>query len=77
MVPYKKIDVIVEAFAKHLPNKNLIVIGDGPDFKKIDKLAKGNVDLLGFKEFDELKYFLQNARAFIFASEEDFGIAPL
>jgi len=77
MVPYKKIDVIVEAFAKYLPNKNLIVIGDGPDFKKIDKLAKGNVDLLGFREFDELKRYLQNARAFIFASEEDFGIAPL
>ena len=77
MVPYKKIDVIVEAFTKHLPNKKLIVIGDGPDFKKIDKLAKGNVDLLGFREFDVLKCYLQNARAFVFASEEDFGIAPL
>lgn len=75
MVPYKKIDLIVEAFSK--TNKRLIVIGDGPDFKKIKKLAKQNVELLGFKEKDEMIKLLRESKAFIFAAEEDFGIAPI
>jgi glycosyltransferase involved in cell wall biosynthesis len=77
MVPYKKIDLIVETFTKALPNKNLIVIGDGPDFDKIKALAGSNVTLLGYQKFDVLKDHLMRAKAFIFAAEEDFGIAPL
>ena len=77
MVPYKKIDLIVEAFSKQLPHKKLIVIGEGPDFKKIKLLAGSNVSLLGYQEFSVLKDHLGKAKAFIFAAEEDFGIAPL
>jgi glycosyltransferase involved in cell wall biosynthesis len=77
MVPYKKIDLIVETFTKALPNKKLIVIGDGPDFDKIKALAGSNVTLLGYQKFDVLKDHLMRAKAFIFAAEEDFGIAPL
>lgn len=77
MVPYKKIDLIVETFTKKFPEKKLIVIGDGPDFKKINNLAGKNVTLLGFQQFDTLKDLLAKAKAFIFAAEEDFGIAPL
>lgn len=77
MVPYKKIDLIVEVFTKYLPDKRLIVIGDGPDFKKIKDLAGPNVQLLGYQSFDVLKEHLASAKAYIFASEEDFGIAPL
>lgn len=77
LVPYKKIDLIVETFSKHFPNKKLIVIGDGPDFKKIKALAGTNVSLLGYQKFNILKDHLARAKAFIFASEEDFGIAPL
>lgn len=77
MVPYKKIDLIVETFSKRLPNKKLIVIGDGPDFDKIKALAGSNVTLLGYQKFDVLKDHLARAKAFIFAAEEDFGIAPL
>ncbi|MCB1214731.1 MAG: glycosyltransferase family 4 protein [Deltaproteobacteria bacterium] len=76
MVPYKKIDLIVEAFQK-LPNLNLIVIGEGPDFAKIKALAGPNVRLMGFQPQKVLLDHLQRAKAFIFASEEDFGIAPL
>jgi glycosyltransferase involved in cell wall biosynthesis len=76
MVPYKKIHLIVEAFAK-MPDRRLIVIGTGPQFKRIQKMAPPNVTLLGYQPFDVLLSHLQRARAFIFAAEEDFGIAPL
>ena len=77
MVPYKKIELIVETFSKEFPDKELIVIGDGPDFKKIKKIAKKNIQLLGQIPPKELLSFLSQAKAFIFASEEDFGIAPI
>lgn len=76
MVPYKKINLIVEAFSK-MPNKKLIVGGDGPDFKKIKKLKTANIELLGFLDNKTLLKYTQSAKAFIFAAEEDFGIAPI
>lgn len=76
MVPYKKMHLIVEAFAK-MPDRKLIMIGDGPQFKRIRKLATPNVTLLGYQPFPVLLSHLQRARAFIFVAEEDFGIAPL
>ncbi|WP_175073504.1 glycosyltransferase family 4 protein [Terribacillus sp. AE2B 122] len=76
MVPYKKMDLIVQAF-NEMPNKKLIVIGQGPDYEKIKKIAKDNIHLLGYQDNKTLKEYLQKAKAFIFAAEEDFGIAPL
>jgi glycosyltransferase involved in cell wall biosynthesis len=76
MVPYKRMDVIVEAFAK-MPEKRLIVIGDGPEMAKLRKLAGANVSLLGYQGDGVLRDHLQRARAFIFAAEEDFGILPV
>ena len=76
MVPYKKIDLIVEAFST-MPDKRLVVIGDGPDFAKIKAKAGSNVQLLGQQPFAVLREHMQQARAFVFAAEEDFGIAPL
>lgn len=76
MVPYKKIDIIVEAFSK-LPNKTLVVIGDGPDFNKIKSKAGPNVKMLGYKSNEVLIDYMQRAKAFIFAAEEDFGITPV
>lgn len=76
MVPYKKMDMIVEAFAK-MPDKKLIVIGDGPDFDKIKAKCPSNVTLMGFQKFEVLKDHMQRAKAFVFAAEEDFGITPL
>ncbi len=76
MVPYKRIDLIVEAFS-HLPDHRLVVVGDGPDFHKIRRKAGKNVELLGYQSFSVLRQYLQNARAFVFAAEEDFGIAPI
>ena len=76
MVPYKRIDMIVEAFTA-MPDRRLVVIGEGPDFEKIRAKAGANVTLLGYQPFEVLKDHLQRSRAFIFAAEEDFGIAPL
>ena len=76
MVPYKKISLIVEAFSQ-MPDKKLIVGGDGPDFAKIKKLAGRNVELLGYVDHAKLLPLTQRAKAFIFAAEEDFGIAPI
>lgn len=73
---YKRVDLIVEAFAK-MPDKKLIVIGEGPEFNKIKRKAGSNVQLLGYKKLDEMKGYLQRAKAFIFAAEEDFGITPV
>lgn len=76
MVPYKKIDLIVETFSSML-DKRLVVIGDGPDFEKIKSKAGPNVTLLGYQSHDVLVDYMQRAKAFVFAAEEDFGIAPL
>lgn len=75
-VPYKKIDLIVKAFSE-MPNKKLLVVGDGPDFKKIKKMAGSNIILLGFKPTSDVVQLMQKAKAFIFAAEEDFGIVVL
>lgn len=75
-VPYKKIDLIVESF-KDMPDKELIVIGDGPDADKIKNKSGKNVQLLGYQPTSVLINYLQRAKAFIFAAEEDFGLLPL
>lgn len=76
LVPYKKVDLIVRAFSK-LPNKKLIVIGDGPDRKKIEALLTENISYLGYQDFGTLKKYMSNAKAFVYAAEEDFGIVPV
>lgn len=76
MVSYKKIQLIVETF-NELPHLKLIVAGDGPEFKKIQKIAKSNIQLIGFVDAILLKKYMQKAKGFVFAAEEDFGIIPV
>jgi len=76
MVPYKRMDLIVDAFSL-MPDKKLIVIGDGPDFGKVQARTSSNVELLGYQATDILKDYMQRAKAFVFAAEEDFGITPV
>lgn len=76
LVPYKKVKLIVEAFNK-MPDKRLVVIGDGPDYDKIKAIAKENIDMMGYQPFAVLKEKMQHAKAFVFAAEEDFGITPV
>jgi glycosyltransferase involved in cell wall biosynthesis len=76
LVPYKKIDLIVSAFAR-MPERRLVVVGDGPEADKIRSKASPNVELLGYQPFEVLQDLMQRARAFVFAAEEDFGIIPV
>lgn len=76
LVPYKRMDLIVEAFSK-MPDKKLVLIGDGPDMEKIRVKAGSNVTIMGYQPFNVLKDHMQRAKAFVFAAEEDFGIAPV
>ena len=76
MVPYKKIDLIVEAFSK-MPGKKLIVAGEGPDYKKIKANATANTIILGHVSFTDLKKYMSKAKAFIIAADEDFGITAV
>ncbi|MGC8617070.1 MAG: glycosyltransferase family 4 protein [Desulfurella sp.] len=76
LVPYKKIDLIVEAFS-NMPEKKLIVCGDGPQLELIKKKATNNIEIVGYAKFDTLKHYMQKAKAFVFAAKEDFGIVPV
>lgn len=76
MVPYKRIDLIVKTFSA-LKDKRLVVAGVGPDYEKIKRLAGKDVEFLGFVSDDEMKRLMSNAKAFVFAANEDFGIIPL
>ena len=73
--PYKKVDLVVEAFNKlGLP---LVVIGTGEQEKYLRKIAKENVHILGWQDDSAVSQYYQNAAAFIFPTEDDFGIAPV
>lgn len=76
IVPYKKIPLIINAF-KQMPSRQLIVIGDGPLLGECVASAPPNVKVLGYQPDDVLRAHLMRANAFIFAAEEDFGIAPV
>lgn len=77
LVPYKRIDIMIEAF-NMLKDKKLVVVGDGQLMAELKKKKKSsNITLRGWVHHDELREIYQKARAFIFAAEEDFGIAPV
>lgn len=76
MVPYKKNSLIIKAFNR-MPDKKLYVIGDGPDLEDLKKIARPNVEVLGFQPRKDLIRYMQHARAFVYAAKEDFGIVPL
>lgn len=76
MVPYKKMDLIVEAFSC-MPDKKLIVIGDGSEMFKIKAKATQNIEILGYQPNSVMEQHMKKAKAFVFAAEEDFGITPV
>jgi glycosyltransferase involved in cell wall biosynthesis len=80
LVPYKRFDIAIEAFAR-LPNEKLLIIGNGPEYKKLKaksyKLKAMNIQFLGQVSDSELSKYYTNCKALIFPQEEDFGIVPL
>ena len=76
LVPYKKMALIAEAFTA-MPERRLVMIGDGPEMRKVRASAGSNVTVLGYQTDDVLRDYMQRAKALVFAAEEDFGIVPL
>jgi glycosyltransferase involved in cell wall biosynthesis len=76
LVPYKKIATVVEAF-RLLPDRRLVVVGGGPEMARVKAAAGANVEVLGYQPAARLRELMQAASAFVFAAEEDFGIAPI
>lgn len=76
LVPYKRVDLLVKAFTA-MPDKRLTVIGDGPQLEMCRGVAGPNVSFRGRVPSEEIRTALRRARAFVFAAEEDFGIAPV
>ncbi|MCW3083017.1 MAG: putative alpha-glycosyltransferase [Bacteroidetes bacterium] len=73
LVAYKKMELLVKAFAQ-FPDLKLMIAGDGPNRKKLKKMAPPNVQILGYLELNELREKIRSAKAFVAAANEDFGI---
>ncbi len=76
LVPYKRVDLVAAAF-RRMPDRRLVVVGDGPQEAQVRAAAAGapNIEVRGHVPRAELVRLMQSARAFVFAAEEDFGIA--
>ncbi len=75
LVPYKRIDLAVEAC--NLAKRRLIVVGDGPDRKRLQELAGPTVQFMGRLSDEETARYVGECRALLFPGEEDFGMVPL
>lgn len=75
LVPYKKVEIAVEAFNKI--GRRLVIVGTGPESEKLKLTAKDNIEFLGWRGDDELANIYAGCRALIFPGVEDFGIVPL
>src|SRR5215471_15467468 len=75
LVSYKRIDLAIEACK--LMNRRLVIIGDGPDRARLEKLAGDRIEFLGRQPDQIVNYYLARCRALLFPGEEDFGMAPL
>ena len=74
LAPYKRTDLVIKAFAA-MPNRRLVVLGDGQQGNSLRKLATPNIEFAGFLPRAEYLRTIAKARAFVFAGCEDFGIA--
>jgi glycosyltransferase involved in cell wall biosynthesis len=75
LISYKRIDLAIEACKRM--NRRLVIIGDGPDRQRLEKLADDRIEFLGRQPDGVVNYYLSRCRALLFPGEEDFGMAPL
>ncbi|MFH0988563.1 MAG: glycosyltransferase [bacterium] len=75
LVPYKRIDLAIEAF-RFRPER-LIIVGRGPESEKLQAMAPKNVEFLGWQSDEELVRLYSRCHALLFPGVEDFGIVPL
>lgn len=77
LVPYKRVDIMIEAFNR-MPDKKLVIVGDGNTRKEWESAKRSaNIKFTGWVDHDEVVKICSGAKAFLFAAEEDFGIAPV
>jgi len=75
LVAQKKMDLLVETFNElGLPLK---IVGTGPEMDKLKKMAKSNIEFLGYVDDAAAAKLYAEARAYLMPQEEDFGITPL
>ena len=74
-VPYKHVEMMVMAFNRL--GRPLVVIGDGPELERIKRIANPHIKMMGWQSDPVVVDHMQRCRAFINASDEDFGIAPV
>ncbi|OGM10481.1 hypothetical protein A2Z67_00870 [Candidatus Woesebacteria bacterium RBG_13_36_22] len=75
LVPYKKVDLAIEAFNElGLP---LVIVGEGSEEGKLRTMAKSYVKFLGFVNEEDLPGIYKDAKAFIYPQDEDFGITAV
>jgi glycosyltransferase involved in cell wall biosynthesis len=75
LVPYKRIDLAVAACTKL--KRKLLVIGDGPDRARLEKIAGPSIQFLGRQSDEAVARYAARCRALLFPGEEDFGMTPL
>lgn len=75
LVSYKRIDLIIAAFNQL--GWPLVIIGSGPEERKLKKMAGENITFLGNVDNQTRDLYLKHCRAFVFAADEDFGIGPV
>lgn len=76
LVSYKRVDLLIEAF-RQMPQRSLVIIGDGPEAPRLRGMCPPNVKMLGWQPRDVVQLQMGSARAFLFAALEDFGISPV
>lgn len=75
LVPYKRIDLAIEAFNRI--DEKLVIIGTGPEEAKLRRLARRNIEFVGWQPDERLREYYAGCKAVIFPGEEDFGIVPV
>jgi glycosyltransferase involved in cell wall biosynthesis len=75
LMPYKRIDIAIEACKRM--NRRLVIIGDGPDRARLEKLADDRIEFMGRQPDKVVNYFAARCQALLFPGEEDFGMVPL
>jgi glycosyltransferase involved in cell wall biosynthesis len=75
LVAYKRTDILIDACARL--GRRLVIVGDGPEMKRLKKGSMKNVEFLGEVDECQLRNLYSQCRALLFAADEDFGMVPL
>lgn len=76
LLPYKNVDAVLKAFAG-LPSEQLVVVGTGPEERRLQTSAPRNVSFLGAVSDDTMRWLYASCLGLVAASHEDYGLTPL